>query len=154
MKRRPSGWASPATITCMSQASDGEHVLVLYRSSDRADAALRSLCERASRVTVLVLARQEPEQSGCCDTRSVLWNGICRDLAREQVARAMAATDQRPTVEYDLLVAPQRDAVRALAGEALARDADEIVLADRRGSGLGPLERRLLRRISGVPVSA
>jgi hypothetical protein len=140
----------------MAQASDvqGEHVLALYRSSDRADAALRSLCERASRVTVLVLARQEPERSGCCDTRSVLWNRIRRDLAREEVASAMAATDDLATVECDMLIAPHRDAVRALTSEARARDADEIALADRRGSGLGPLERRLLRRISGVPVSA
>jgi hypothetical protein len=53
-----------------------------------------------------------------------------------------------------MLIAPHRDAVRALTSEARARDADEIALADRRGSGLGPLERRLLRRISGVPVSA
>jgi hypothetical protein len=138
----------------MAQASDvqGKHVLALYRSSDRADAALRSLCERASRVTVLVLARQEPERSGCCDTRSVLWNGVCRDLAQEQLGRAMAAVDDRATFGFHMLVAPDSDAVRALAREALAREADEIVLADRRGSGLGPLERRRLRRISGVPV--
>ena len=138
----------------MAEPSESEHVLVLYRSSDRADAALRSLCERASRVTVLVLARQEPEQSGCCDTRSTLWNGICRDLAQEQLSRAMAAVDDRATVGFHLLVAPDRDAVRALAREALAREADEIVLADPRGSGLGRLERRRLRRSSAVPVTA
>jgi hypothetical protein len=28
-------------------AAEGAHTLVLYRSSDRADAALRSLCQRA-----------------------------------------------------------------------------------------------------------
>jgi hypothetical protein len=37
--------------------------------------------------------------------------------------------------------------------EALAREADGIVLADARGSGLGRLERRRLRRNSAVPVN-
>jgi hypothetical protein len=91
---------------------------VLYRPTKRADAALQALCEGArtggSRLTVLVLVAEERASSRCCDTRSVLWNEICRDLAR---------------------------------------GADEIVLADPTASGLGPLERRRLRRRSPVPVS-
>lgn len=129
-----------------------QHVLVLYRSSDRADAKLRSISERGSRVTVVALARQESPRSGCCDTRSVLWNGVCRDLAHEDLARAWRVIGDRAAVDFHVLVTPAHDAVGALVTEALARGADEIVLADPRGSGLGRLERRRLRRRSAVPV--
>ena len=131
-----------------------EHLLVLYRSSQRADAALRSLAERASRITVVVLARQEAPRSGCCDTRSVLWNSVCLDLAQEDLSRALGAIGGRARAECHLLVAPGREVVRALADEALGRGADELVLADPRGSGLTRRERRRLRRDSAVPVSA
>jgi hypothetical protein len=136
----------------MERGSGDEHALVLYRSSDRADTTLRGLCRRASRVTVVVLARQESERSGCCDTRSTLWNGICRDLAEEDLSRAQCAVDDAESIEFGLLVAPTRDAVGALAREALARSADEIVIADPRRSGLGRLELCRLRRSSPVPV--
>jgi hypothetical protein len=138
----------------MAQSLDREHVLVLYRSSERADAGLLSACERGARVTVVALARQESPRSGCCDTRSVLWNGVCRDLASEDLARAWGVVGERAGVEFHVLVAPGRDAARALASEALARGADEIVVADPRGAPLGRLERRQLRRWSAVPVSA
>jgi hypothetical protein len=107
-----------------------------------------------SRVTVLTLVAEERPLRGCCDTRSVLWNEICRDLARDDLARAARAMDDPAEVDFDMLVVHGRGAVRAVAGEALARGADEIVLADPRSSGLGPLERRRLRRRSPVPVSA
>ena len=134
------------------------HTLVLYRSSARADEALRSLClaarERGSRVTVLALAAEERPWRGCCDTRSVLWNEICRDLAREQLTRAAQALHGPAEVDFDVLVASGRQMVSALTREALARGADEIVLVDPPRSGLGRLERRRLRRGSPVPVSA
>jgi hypothetical protein len=138
----------------MGRSRDHDHVLVLYRSSDRADAALRSICERGSRVTVVVLARQEAPRSGCCDTRSLLWNDLCRDMAREDLSRASGAIDDAARVEFHVLLAPHRDAVSAVASEAIARGADEIVLADPHGSGLGRLELRRLRRWSAVPVMA
>jgi len=133
------------------------HALVLYRASERADAALRALCEtargRGSRVTVLALVAEERPSSRCCDTRSVLWNEVCRELARDDLARAARAVAPHEGVDFDVLVARGRGAVDALAGEALARGADEIVLVDPPSSGLGPLERRRLRRRSPVPVS-
>jgi hypothetical protein len=61
--------------------------------------------------------------------------------------------DRQADVDFDMLVAPSRGAVDTLAGEALARGADEIVLADPRSSGLGRIERRRLRRRSPVPVT-
>jgi hypothetical protein len=74
-------------------------------------------------------------------------------MAREDLSRALAAVDDRAHVDFHVLVAPDREAVSAVASEALARGADEIVLADPRATGLGPLERRRLRRHGAVPVS-
>jgi hypothetical protein len=98
------------------------------------------------------LARQESERSGCCDSRSTLWNGICRDLAQGDLSKAQGAVADAESVEFEVLVAPAHDAVAAVAREALARGADEIVVADPRRSGLGRLELRRLRRSSPVPV--
>lgn len=141
----------------MASPVAGTHTLVLYRSSDRADSALRSLCQRAldgaSRVTVFALARQEPPRKGCCDTRSVLWNEVCRDLANQDLSRASRAVGRQAGVEFEVLAAPDRQVVDAIAREAVARGADEIVLADPRASGLGGRERRRLRRRSTVPIS-
>ena len=141
----------------MTTRAAGTHTLVLYRSGDRADTVLRSVCQRArdgaSRVTVVALARQEDSRNGCCDTRSVLWNEICRELANEDLSRASRAVGDQAGVEFDVLAVPDRRVVDAIGREALARGADEIVLADPRGSGLGGLERRRLRRRSPVPIS-
>lgn len=136
----------------MEQQPGQEHALVLYRSSERADASLRAISERISRVTVVVLARQEAEGRGCCDTRSALWNRVCRELASEDLSRARRAVADLEAVDFHVLVTPAGDAPAALAREAVARRADEIVIAGSRGSGLGRLELRRLRRSSPVPV--
>ena len=140
----------------MAIPAGGTHTLVLYRSSDRADAALRSLCQRArdgaSRVTVIALARQEDQRNGCCDTRSVLWNEVCRELANEDLWRASRTVGDQDRVEFQVLAAPGRKVVEANAREAVARGADEIVVADPRRSGLGGLELRRLRRRSAIPI--
>jgi len=128
------------------------HALVLYRASATADAALRSLSEREARMTVVVLAREEMQRKGCCDTRSVLWNRICRDLAREDLSRAADAVGGRRRVAFQILGAPASDPAGAIAREAIRCGADEIILADPRGCGLGRIERRRLRRRSAVPV--
>ena len=131
--------------------------MVLYRPSARADKALRRITEAArktsGRVTVLSLAPHEPESSGCCDRRSVLWNEVCRDLARDDLASASEVLNGDETVELDVLPLSGRRRADAVAREALTRGADEIVLVDPRTSGLGWLERRQLRRRSPVPVS-
>jgi hypothetical protein len=103
-------------------------------------------------VTVVAWQGRNPERGGCCDTRSTLWNRICRDLAREELSRAQGAVAGSPRIDFRVLVAPVRDVVGRLTREALARGADEIVVADPRGSGLGRLERRRLRRVSAVRV--
>jgi hypothetical protein len=142
----------------MASRGKARHTLVLYRSSARADATLRSVCQRArdgaARVTVVAVARQEAPRNGCCDTRSVLWNRVCRDLANEDLARASRAVGTETGVEFAILAAPDQNVVAAIIREALTRDADEIVLADPRGSGLGRLEHRRLRRRSPIPIAA
>lgn len=134
------------------------HTLVVYRPSARADEALRGLCvaarDHGDRVTVLALAAEERPSSRCCDTRSVLWNGVCRDFARHHLARAAEVVGPHTGVAFGVLAARVGRAVDTLAREAGARGADEIVLADPRASGLTRFERRRLRRSSPVPVSA
>jgi hypothetical protein len=134
----------------------GAHSLVLYRPSARADDALARLCrsarERGRHVTVVALAPEEPPRKGCCDTRSVLWNRICRELAGEHLTRAARLLERQPGIEFRVVVAPAGRAGQMLADEALARGADEIVLADPRTSGLGKLELRRLRRSDRVEI--
>jgi sugar phosphate isomerase/epimerase len=134
------------------------HTLVVYRPTAHADEALQGVCsaarEHGGRVTVLALAAEERPSRLCCDTRSVLWNRVCRDLARESLARAAHVAGPHPGVEFAVLVAQVGKAVDTLAHEASRRDADEIVLLDPRASGLTRLELRRLRRTSPIPVSA
>ena len=130
------------------------HTLVVYRSGARADDALRGLGlaarERGGRITVLSLAAEERVSRGCCDTRSVLWNQVCRDRAREDLARAAQVVGTHGNVEFGVLGARAGRAVDGLVSQASARGADEIVLADPRASGLGWFERRRLRRLAYV----
>jgi hypothetical protein len=125
----------------------------VYGPSARADAALRQLAERGGRVTAVRLVAQESEAQGCCDTRSVLWNEICRDLAREDLARARRAVEGHEGVQLDVVLFSGRRPDRVVVREALARDADEVLLADPRATPLGRLARRRLRRTSPVPVT-
>jgi hypothetical protein len=134
-----------STVVCV-------HTIVVYRPSSRADDALRRLClaarEHGGRITVLCLAAEEPVSSGCCDTRSVLWNQVCRDFAREYLARATQVVGAHADVEFGVLGTRPGRAVEGLEREASARGADEIVLADPRSCGLGWFERRRLRRVA------
>jgi nucleotide-binding universal stress UspA family protein len=130
-----------------------EHTLVVYRASERADAALRGLAElardRGGRLTVVALAVAEPASRGCCDTRSVLWNRIARELAQEQLAQARAAlAENAAEVELAVLAHSGRRVAETIVTEARRRQADEIVLADPSSSGLGSRERRRLDALS------
>jgi nucleotide-binding universal stress UspA family protein len=125
------------------------HTLVVYRASERADASLRRLAElareRGGRLTVVALAVQEPASRGCCDTRSVLWNRIARELAQEQLAQARAAlAENAADVELAVLAHSGRRVAETVVTEARRRQADEIVLADPSACGLSRRERRRL----------
>ena len=140
----------------MPTAGDCPHSLVLYGHSARADEALRQLAETSSRhggrVTILRLVAQESEAQGCCDTRSVLWNEISRDLAREDLAKARLAVEGHEDVHLEILLFSGRRPEEVVVREALARKADEVVLADARVTPLGRFARRRLRRLSPVRV--
>jgi len=127
----------------------GRHSLVVYRSSERAEATIRTLAaaalERNDRITIIALAAQERVSRGCCDTRSVLWNRITRELAEEQLAGARAALDDlAAAADFTVLTHDDRRVADALATEARLRQADEIVLADPGSCGLSRRDRRRL----------
>ena len=140
----------------MTRRLSGGHTLVVYRAGERADAALAELAratrETEGRLTVVALAPQEPVARGCCDTRSVLWNAVRRELAQEDLARARLALDGARNVDLERVEHPVRRSVEAVVGEAERRGASEIVMADPARCGLGRRDRRRLRRLSQIPV--
>ena len=134
------------------------HTLLVYGPTARGDAALRSVARRArargDSLTVVSLVRREPTDTPrTCNTQSRLWNEVCRELAARDLTRAWMTLDGDDSVRLDTIATPDWHAADALTAQALARGADEIVLADPAASGLGPLERRRLRRRSPLPVS-
>jgi hypothetical protein len=139
----------------MATAGGEAHTLIVYGAGRGADAALRRLADSASahgrRLTVLKPAVQESEDRGCCDTRSVLWNEISRDLARDDLARATRAVEGHDGVHLEVVFFSGRRLADVILRELLARDADEVLLV---GAPLGAMARRRLRRMSSVPVSA
>ena len=140
----------------MSTGEGASHTLVVYGPSARADLALRRLAETTSdhggRITAVRLVAQESEGQGCCDTRSVLWNEISRDLARADLSRARLAVDGHEAVHLEMVLFSGRRPDEVVVREALTRDADEVVLADPRVTPLGRRARRRLHRLSPVPV--
>ncbi len=102
---------------------------------------------------MLSLLVQEPENKGCCDTRSVMWNGVLREIVQKDLARARLAVEDHPAVELDAVAFSGRRAADVVVREAVERNVDAIVLADARSARIGALERRRLRRASRVPVS-
>ena len=98
--------------------------------------------------------REEPTGAPrCCSIQSGLWNEICNELARRDLTRAWMTLDGDDSVRLDTIASAGWHPADTLAAEALARGADEIVLADPGACGLGRLERRRLRRRSPLPVS-
>ena len=131
------------------------HTLVIYGASESADAALaectRAASEHDGQLTVLALAVEEPEGRGCCDTRSVLWNGIAREFAEKDLARARIAVEdvlsgEHGTIEvrFEILAHGGRRIGETVEREALRRGASELVVADPRACGLSRRERRRL----------
>ena len=131
--------------------------LVVYGGSARGDASLREAARtarrRGGRLSVVALAPVEPERARCCDMRSVLWNGVQRELAESELAKARLAVDDDAAVELQVLGYLGLGAADAIAGHAAELGAERIVLADPGAAGLGRWARRRLRRRSSVPIS-
>jgi hypothetical protein len=132
------------------------HTVVIYGASESADSVLggltRAASERGGRLTVLALAVEEPEGRGCCDTRSVLWNGIAREFAENDLARARMAVEDvlqgggSPIeLRFEVLTHGGRRLGEVVEREALRRGASELVVADPRACGLSRREQRRLR---------
>jgi hypothetical protein len=124
------------------------HTLVIYRAGERADARLRELVgamgERGRRLTVVALAVEEPVSRRCCDTRSVLWNGIEREFAESHLAHARLVVEGVPNVELGVLRHGGRRVAQAVIEQARVLGVDEIVVADPQSCGLSRRERRRL----------
>jgi hypothetical protein len=131
--------------------------LVVYGASARGDASLREAARVARRsgrrLTVVALALQEPARRRCCDFHSVYWNGLMRELAQSDLAKARLAVEDDPSVRLDVLGFYDYRAPDAIADFAAGLPAERIVLADPRAAGLGRRALRRLRRRSAVPIS-
>jgi nucleotide-binding universal stress UspA family protein len=110
-------------------------ILVLYENSRRGAAALEQAAALAARedalLTVVVVAVTEPEDSRCCDTRAVYWNGIVRELAAEDLGRARTILRGGTGAEFKVVTA--RSIPTALAIEAQRSRADMILVPSARG---------------------
>lgn len=112
-----------------------EHILVLYEGSRRGAAAVRHGAELAAgadaRLTVVAVAVTESEDTGCCDTRSVYWNGVVRELAARDLDRARSLVGAGAGAEFRVVT--DRSVPAALALEAERSRADMIVVPSTRG---------------------
>jgi hypothetical protein len=127
--------------------------LVVYAASARGDAALREAVRAGGQLTVVALAPVERSDRQCCDTRSVYWNGVQRELATSQLARARLVLEDADGVTLEVLGYDVLRPADAILRRAAAAGADRIVLTDPRRSGLGRRALRRLRRSPDVAVA-
>jgi hypothetical protein len=130
----------------------GCRTLVVYRPSARGDAALRDALRAGGPLAVVALAPEERPRRACCGIQSGYWNGVQRELAGAELARArLALEDCLEEVTLDVLGFDPLRPERAIARHAAAVGASRVVLADPRASGLG---RRAVRRLRGRLAAA
>jgi hypothetical protein len=127
--------------------------LIVYSATARGDAALREALRAGGRLTVVALAPVEPSLRRCCDTRSTYWNGVQRELASSELARARLVVEGVGDVGLEVLGYDVRRPVETILRRAAAVGAERIVLADPRMSRLGRRAVRHLRRHAAVPVA-
>ena len=134
-----------------------EHILVLCENSPRGAAAIQQAAELAARadarLTVVAVAVTESEDKGCCDTRSVYWNGVVRELAARDLDRARSLVGAGAAAEFRLVI--ERSDAAALALEAQRSAADMIVVPSTRGIHPWSRSRRarqLQRRVTNAVV--
>jgi hypothetical protein len=120
--------------------------LVVYAPSARADASLRDAVRVGGPLAVVALAPQERQRRACCGIQSAYWNGVQRELAQSELARARLAVEGAEDVTLAVLSFDAVRPERAIAHHAAALGAKRVLLADPRASGLG---RRAVRRLRG-----
>ncbi len=135
------------------------HVLVAYEPSRSGEDAVRRAAELAAesgaRLTVVTVAVSEPTDRKCCDTRSVYWNGVLRELARDELSRAVVAVGSDADAEFRVISG--RSVPSAIAEEAERCEADVVIVGRERGLLPWTRTRRvrqLQRRTSRAVISA
>lgn len=111
------------------------HVLAVYEPLRRGDDALRRAAELAAkagaRLTVVTVAVSEPTDTGCCDTQSVYWNEVLREVAGDELGRARIALGSGAGAEFRVISG--RSVPSAIADEAERCDADVVIVGRERG---------------------
>jgi hypothetical protein len=127
--------------------------LIVYTATARGDDALREAVRAGGRLTVVALAPVESSHRRCCDTRSTYWNGVQRELASSELARARLVVEGVDDVSLEVLGFDVMRPVESILRRAGAIGAERVVLADPRRSRLGRRAVRRLRR-HVAPVAA
>jgi hypothetical protein len=96
-------------------------------------------------LTVLSVAVLEPEDSRCCDIRSVYWNGVQRGLAADELADAERILGAECGAGFAIACGESLAAV--VAREAEGRGCDVVVLPGPRNRLVARLPRRLPRAV-------
>jgi nucleotide-binding universal stress UspA family protein len=115
------------------------HVLVACEGSRQGDEAVRQAADMAARMgahlSLIAVAVTEQAHTGCCDLRSVYWNGVEQELAARDVARARRLLGPGCVADTKLVGAPSVSS--GIADAAKRWGADLIVL---------PAQRRVVPR--------
>ena len=126
--------------------------LVVYAPSARADASLREAVRAGGPLRVVALAPEERPLRACCGIQSGFWNGVQREMAESELARARLAVEDAEDVTLSVLPLDVVHPERTIARHAEELGAARVVLADPRASGLGRRAVRRLRGWSPAPV--
>jgi nucleotide-binding universal stress UspA family protein len=135
-----------------------EHVLVCYRASGRADAALLSAVELAdaahAKLTVLLpMARPAPGPR-CCGIQDAKWHGVVGGVLHDELTRAAELMDG-PAARTTFAQAEGDSVAEAVSAYARSQDCDLIALPAggvRLGGVFGRGTERALLRTAPCPV--
>lgn len=125
------------------------HVIVLYRHSTGANAALTAASALArdagARLTVLTVALVESVDRPCCDIRSSYWNQVLQAQAADELETATEVLGHEPGVQFAIVRGSSVPNV--LAREAAERGGDLIVVPRGSSPRLRLRTRRLRRKV-------
>jgi hypothetical protein len=128
-------------------------ILVVYAPSARGDASLREAVRLGGPLAVVALAAEERRRRACCGIQSTYWNGVQREIAQSELARARLVVEDAEDVTLTVLNFDVVHPERAIARRATELGAERVVLADPRASGLRKRAVRRLRDRCPAPVT-
>jgi hypothetical protein len=118
--------------------------LLVYAPSARGDASLREAVRVGGPLAVVALAPQERQRRSCCGIQSAYWDGVQREMAQSELARARLVVEDAEDVTLTVLGFDVVHPERAIVRHATELGAERVVLADPCASGL---RRRAVRRL-------